>query len=62
MDAQKKEKKAKSIPRQAFELFLVGRITVQVTIDLDLQTDKVMSILYDFLRLQKMHKAATILK
>jgi hypothetical protein len=61
-ECSEKGKKAKSIPCQAFELFLVGRIPVQVAIDLDLETDRVMSTLYDFLRLQKMHKAATILK
>ncbi len=57
-----KEKKAKSIPSQAFELFLEGMSPVQVAIDLDLETDRVMSILSDFLRLNNMHKVATILK
>ena len=57
-----KEKKAKSIPRQAFELFLEGKTPVQVAIDLDLETDRVMRFLNDFLRLQNLHKAATILK
>jgi hypothetical protein len=57
-----KEKKAKPIHCQAFELFLVGKSPVQVAVDLDLETAKVMSILNDFLRLQNMHKVATILK
>ena len=57
-----KEKKAKSIHCQAFELFLQGRSPVQVAIDLNLETDKVMTFLYDFMRLQNMGKAATILK
>ena len=43
-------------------MFLAGRIPVQVAIDLDLEPDMVISILYDFLRLQSMHKATTILK
>jgi hypothetical protein len=33
-----KGKKAKSIPCQAFELFLAGRSPVQASIDLDLET------------------------
>ncbi len=57
-----KGKKAKSIPCQAFELFLEGRSPVQVAIELDLETDRVMSILNDFLRLKNMHKAVAILK
>src|SRR5215217_54344 len=57
-----KEKKAKSIHCQAFELFLQGRSPVQVAIDLDLETDRAMTFLYDFLRLQNMHRAAKILK
>ncbi len=61
-EEEEKGKKAKSIPCQAFELFLEGRSPVQVAIDLDLETDRVMSILNDFLRLKNMHKAATILK
>lgn len=43
-------------------MFLAGRIPVQVAIDLDLEPDMVTSILYDFLRLQRIHKATTILK
>ena len=43
-------------------MFLAGRTPVQVAIDLDLEPDRVTSILYDFLRLQRMHKATTILK
>ncbi len=61
-EEEEKGKKAKSITCQAFELFLEGRSPVQVAIDLDLETDRVMSILNDFLRLKNMHKAATILK
>ena len=57
-----KEKKVKSIHCQAFELFLEGRIPVQVAIDLDLETGRVLTILNDFMRLQNMGKAATILK
>jgi hypothetical protein len=57
-----KEKKAKSIHCQAFELFQAGVTPVQVAIDLDLETDRAMSFLYDFLRLQNMNKAVTILK
>ncbi len=57
-----KGKKAKSIPSQAFELFLAGVTPVQVAIDLDLETGKVMGILHDFLRLQNMQKVVTILK
>ncbi len=60
-DAEK-GKKAKSIPCQAFELFLEGRSPVHVAIDLDLETDRVMGILNDFLRLQNMQKVVTILK
>ena len=61
-EGSEKGKKAKSIPCQAFEMFLAGRTPVQVAVDLDLEPDRVMSIPYDFLRLQKMHKATTILK
>ena len=61
-EGAEKGKKAKSIHCQAFELFLAGRSPVQVAIDLDLETGRVMTILYDFMRLQNMHKAATILK
>jgi hypothetical protein len=57
-----KEKKAKSIHCQAFELFLQGSSPVQVAIELELETDRTMTFLYDFLRLQNMHKATTILK
>ncbi len=59
---EEKGKKARSIPCQAFELFLEGRSPVQVAIDLDLETGKVMGILHDFLRLQNMQKVVTILK
>jgi hypothetical protein len=57
-----KEKKAKSIHCQAFELFLQNKSPVQVAIDLNLETDRAMTFLYDFLRLQNMNKAVTILK
>jgi hypothetical protein len=56
-----KEKKAKSIHCQAFELFLQNKSPVQVAIDLELETDKAMTFLYDYLRLQNMNKAAKIL-
>jgi hypothetical protein len=61
-EEKEKEEKAKSIHCQAFELFLQGSSPVQVTIDLELETDRTMTFLYDFLRLQNMQKAATILK
>ncbi len=57
-----KEKQPKPVHCQAFELFLEGRSPVQVSIDLHLETGRVINILYDFLRLQNMHKAVTILK
>ena len=57
-----KEKKAKSILSQALELFQAGVTPVQVAIDLDLETDRAMTFLYDFLRLQNMNEAAKILK
>ena len=57
-----KEKKAKSIHCQAFELFLQNKSPVQVAIDLELETDRTMTFLYDFLRLQNMQRAAKILK
>jgi hypothetical protein len=41
---------------------LQGSSPVQVAIDLELETDRTMTFLYDFLRLQNMHKATTILK
>jgi hypothetical protein len=61
-EVAEKGKKAKSIHCQAFELFLEGRSPVQVAIDLELETDKAMAFLYDFMRLQNMHRAAKILK
>jgi len=61
-EGAEKEKKTKSIHCQAFELFLEGKSPVQVTIDLGLETDRTMTFLYDFLRLQNMHKVTTILK
>ena len=62
MKGAKKEKKAKSIHCQAFERFQAGSSPVQVAIDLDLETDRAMTFLYDFMRLQNMNKAAKILK
>ena len=41
---------------------MAGRSPVQVAIDLELETDRTMTFLYDFLRLQNTGKAATILK
>jgi hypothetical protein len=61
-EEKEKEKQAKSIHCQAFELFLQGSSPVQVAIDLELETDRTMTFLYDFLRLQNMHRAAKILK
>jgi hypothetical protein len=61
-EGSEKEKKAKSIHCQAFELFLQNKSPVQVAIDLELETDRAMTFLYDFLRLQNMHRAAKILK
>jgi hypothetical protein len=61
-EEKEKEKQAKSIHCQAFELFLQNKSPVQVAIDLNLETDRAMTFLYDFLRLQNMQKAATILK
>ena len=61
-EGSERGKKAKSMPCKAFEMFLAGRTPVQVAIDLDLEPNRVTSILYDFLRLQKMHKTTTILK
>jgi hypothetical protein len=61
-EGAEKEKKAKPMHCQAFELFLQGRSPVQVAIDLHLETGKVMTFLHDFMRLQSMGKAATILK
>ncbi len=57
-----KDKKAKPIHCQAFELFQAGRTPVQVAIDLELETDRAMTFLYDYLRLQNMNKAVRILK
>jgi hypothetical protein len=61
-EEKQKEKTAKPIHCQAFEMFLQGRSPVQVAIDLHLETGKVMTFLHDFMRLQSMGKAATILK
>jgi hypothetical protein len=61
-EGDEKEKKAKSILSQAFELFQAGKTPVQVAIDLELETDRAMTFLYDYLRLQNMNKAVTILK
>ena len=57
-----KEKKAKSIPCQAFELFLAGRTPVQVAIELDSSRQEVTGMFHDFLMLNNMCRAATILK
>jgi hypothetical protein len=59
-DEEEKEKKSKSIHCQAFELFLQGSSPVQVAIDLELETDRTMTFLYDFLRLQNLQKLMTI--
>ncbi len=61
-EGREKEKKAKPMHCQAFELFQAGRNPVQVAIDLELETDRAMTFLYDYLRLQNMNKAVTILK
>ena len=62
MKKQKRKKRQSPYPARRFELFLESKSPVQVAIDLDLETDRVMSILNDFLRLQNLHKAVTILK
>jgi hypothetical protein len=56
-----KEKKAKSIHCQAFELFLQNKSPVQVAIELDLATDQVLKIHSDYQILQNMGKVSRVL-
>jgi hypothetical protein len=57
-----KEKKAKSILSQAFELFLDNKTLVEVAISLDLPTEEILKIHSDYLILQNNQKVAIILK
>jgi hypothetical protein len=57
-----KEKKAKSTHCQAFELFLQNKSPVQVAIELDSSRQEVTGMFHDFLMLNNMYRAATILR
>ncbi len=55
------KKKPLSIPSQAFKLFLEGKSIVKVAIELDLPTDQVLKIHFDYLILQNMEMFSHVL-
>jgi hypothetical protein len=60
-EKNEQKKKPLSVSSQAFKIFLKGKSVVQVAIELDLPTDRILKIHYDYLTLQNRQDFVSIL-